>query len=528
MKTTIKSPLDMKNQKSPNSSAGMIVHKGILGSEKENLEFFVNKSRSPSQGSIQKSNSLRSCLKSNKTENILINSPEYCKDTSSRAKFKTVLANITNQASMNLADSLEDSCRFYKSRVHVIEPDSIEKLPNRTYDANHHELTALTEESQIPQNQTISIPEVLTLKKKRNGKSKSTATASIFIHDQSDPMSLTHDCNSNRDKQRGFIPIEDKTPIIHAISYAHGRVGGNCPNCQKFSLEKDSIITRLTEEKLAIAEKALSLEKENLNLIKENQELKHCINEQLLKLQFFEEENRGLKSELRTLLENQNRLHPSLARISHLEIENNQLKYTLKNKVEVEIKQLYQEIDELKKENEHLRYIQEKVLLPDHPTQRADFPHDTSVREKLLSKNNPFENNLKGYSSKIEKQSSVASLPPLKESDLEVPNTVNEVTSRKQDKDANKFINSLVNLVKELSPPNYFNGTPQLKDIWKWLQNFLKEYMILKKNFEGQESTCAVVGEIMKLLQVDQESKILTAIQQLMLSNNKTENNNSN
>ena len=43
MKTTIKSPLDMKNQKSPNSSAGMIVHKGILGSEKENLEFFVNK-----------------------------------------------------------------------------------------------------------------------------------------------------------------------------------------------------------------------------------------------------------------------------------------------------------------------------------------------------------------------------------------------------------------------------------------------------------------------------------------------------
>lgn len=123
----------------------------------------------------------------------------------------------------------------------------------------------------------------------------------------------------------------------------------------------------------------------------------------------------------------------------------------------------------------------------------------------------------------------------------------------KYKKQTKKFIKSLSEVVAELTPTETRKdpSTLSLKEIWKWLQNLLKEYMKLKKDkdrsannskkstphskiqekskeeeednidVQEKEESQILILESMKILQIKDKADYLPALAEFLIYNNK-------
>lgn len=232
--------------------------------------------------------------------------------------------------------------------------------------------------------------------------------------------------------------------------------------------EKDAIISQLTEENLEYSERLNMAEKVILDLRSENHDLLQRERDYVYKIEDLTQklEKIGLFS---------SRSQSTLKSPSRTQFKEK----------DVLIQSLKDEIESLKRDNDHLRYIQEKILLNDKLENAGESKKESA--NMVFRQNTSFDySSVNLYDTSTIKTYQDTTLPPLKESDLALSHIPREDT--RETKEIKKFIECLTNLVLDLSPPGFYQGKPMLKEIWKWLQNFLNQYMQLKKGQNSKDS----------------------------------------
>lgn len=83
-----------------------------------------------------------------------------------------------------------------------------------------------------------------------------------------------------------------------------------------------------------------------------------------------------------------------------------------------------------------------------------------------------------------------------------------------QNNQMRKFIDSVLDMVEQCHPRDYFKERPGLKYVWKWLKSVLEKYMMLRKSSLketnlGREENNIIIENLMENLKITQKSDIL-------------------
>jgi len=291
-------------------------------------------------------------------------------------------------------------------------------------------------------------------------------------------------------------------------------------NFNNIIMEKDKTINEFIEEKIKLSERINELEKVNLGLNKDVQNLQNTLKQKVSMIAELRQENTKLKFEAENSAGANQSLQKLTMRVKSLEDENMQLKIKLENQqdaiaynYEDKIRRLQREVDRLRKENEGLRAAQNE-------TSRDSGSERSENSDILVSKS--FSTTF------LQKKYGTLNPNELRSLDFKRDILSPEVRSRKEfdedkmielleyKKNTQKFLDKLTNLILELSPPKHFSHAPSLKDIWKWLQNLLKEYMNLKKKSASYEETEDILRDAMEMVNADRKSDFLGSLSNIL------------
>jgi len=82
-----------------------------------------------------------------------------------------------------------------------------------------------------------------------------------------------------------------------------------------------------------------------------------------------------------------------------------------------------------------------------------------------------------------------------------------------------KFVNGVLDLVTKCSPPGFFDGTPTVKQAWKWLKMLLEEYMSMKRKISVGDKDKEIIAEVMDFLVLTESEEVIPRVRHLAAEN---------